>query len=84
MAENFQGSERTARSYMQISTRWPEIESKRQRVAVLSYRDAVKLLSEPRRETAQTGKAEPALWAVDESNRRALKRLNIECAIGGN
>ncbi len=42
---NFQGRARTARAYMQISRRWPEIEAKRQRAATLSAREAIKLLS---------------------------------------
>lgn len=40
---NFHGSTRTARLYMQVSRRWPEIESKRQRVAVLGLREAARL-----------------------------------------
>jgi len=40
---NFKGSARTGRAYMQISERWPAIEAKRQRVANLSFRDALRL-----------------------------------------
>jgi hypothetical protein len=46
LAANVCFSPRTARAYMQIAKRWPELEAKRQRVAVLSFRDAVKLLAE--------------------------------------
>jgi hypothetical protein len=42
---NFGFSERTAQTYMRVARRWPELEAKAQRVADLSYRDAVALLS---------------------------------------
>lgn len=45
--EHFEGSDRTARAYMRISQRWPEIEAKRQRVANLSYRQALLVLAPP-------------------------------------
>jgi hypothetical protein len=40
-------SERTARGYMRIATHWPELQSKRQRAADLSAREALRLLSRP-------------------------------------
>lgn len=47
IAENFEDSYRTARLYMKIADRWPELEAKWQRVATLSIREADKLLSTP-------------------------------------
>lgn len=46
-------SARTARMYMQVARHWPELEE-RQRVADLSLREAVKLLSTPRSEVENT------------------------------
>ena len=88
LADNFEGSERTAQAYMRVATRWPEIEAKAQRVADLSYRDAVKLLAEPREsagpknETARPAWAIPACWSHNELNAQAAKLLNVEAAIG--
>jgi hypothetical protein len=48
LADNFEGSQRTARAYMQVAKRWPEIEAKRQRVADLSFRDAARMLAGPK------------------------------------
>jgi hypothetical protein len=48
LTDNFEGSARTARCYMQVVERWPEIQTKRQRAAVLSFRDAVKMLAAPK------------------------------------
>jgi hypothetical protein len=45
--ENRSFSARTARNYLRVFTHWPEIEAKRQRVAVLGYRQAMRLLSSP-------------------------------------
>ena len=41
--ENFSGSPRTARLYMAVAKRWPQIEAKRQRVANLGLREAMQL-----------------------------------------
>lgn len=56
LADNFDGSERTAQAYLRVAKRWPEIEAKAkaQRVADLSLRDAIKLLTEPRAETPES------------------------------
>jgi hypothetical protein len=43
LKQNFEGSARTARAYMLVSQRWPQIEAKWQRVANLSLRQAVRL-----------------------------------------
>lgn len=48
LEEHFEGSERTARVYMQVAKRWPEIQAKRQHVADLTFRDALKLLAAPK------------------------------------
>lgn len=45
---NFRGSDRTARLYMRIARHWPELEEKRQGLAVLGIEEACKLLAEPR------------------------------------
>jgi len=48
LADNFEGSERTAQVYMRVSARWEEIESKAQSTADLSLDGAVKLLASPK------------------------------------
>ncbi len=48
LESNFKGSDRTARRYMQVAERWPEIEANRTRVSDLSLRGALELLSEPK------------------------------------
>jgi hypothetical protein len=50
-------SVRTAQGYMRVAERWPELESKAQRVSHLSYREALSILAEPREEAAR--KPEP-------------------------
>jgi hypothetical protein len=47
ISKNCEFSERTAQAYMRIAARWPEIENT-QRVAGLSFRDALLLLGEPK------------------------------------
>src|SRR5581483_7901966 len=59
LATNFQRdgrrlSARTARAYMQVAKRWPELQAKRQRIADLSFRNTLQLL-------AETMTSEPAL-----------------------
>jgi len=46
LLKNFDGSARTARAYMLVVERWPQIEAKWQRVANLSFRDALRLVAE--------------------------------------
>jgi hypothetical protein len=55
LRENVQFSERTAQGYMRVAKKWPELEAKAQRVALLPYREALSVLAE-----AQS----PALGAV--------------------
>jgi hypothetical protein len=43
LMENFAGSCRTAQAYMRIAKHWPKIEAKAQRVAELSFRQALRL-----------------------------------------
>ena len=50
LEDNFAGSARTARAYMLVAERWPQIEAKRQRVANLSFRDALRLAAPPKPE----------------------------------
>jgi hypothetical protein len=47
LEENFAGSSRAAQSYMQIVDRMDRMEANAQRVADLSYREVLKLISEP-------------------------------------
>ena len=49
LRKNFEGSERTAQMYMRIAKRWPQIEeAKAQRIALLTYSGAIKLLTAPK------------------------------------
>lgn len=50
---HFEGSDRTARAYMQLANKWPEITADQNgnAVADLSYREALKLAAEPPKET---------------------------------
>ena len=52
LAENFAGSDRTARAYMQVAQRRDELEAKRQTSAISSLAGALQALSTPRREEA--------------------------------
>jgi hypothetical protein len=45
LADNFDGSSRSAQLYMAIDENWLEIEQKRSTVAILSIRDAVKVIA---------------------------------------
>ena len=54
LEENFEGKDRTARAYMQVAQRWPEVEANRQHVANLSYREVLKLVAEPRRRRSRS------------------------------
>lgn len=47
LQDNCEVSERTAQAYMRVARGLPMLEAKAQRVADLSFRDAVKLLAEP-------------------------------------
>ena len=58
LRDNVEFSERTARGYMHIAERWPELEN-RQRVADLSLRSALKLLAEPTNQTPPAYLPEP-------------------------
>jgi hypothetical protein len=65
LKDHFEGSARTAQAYMRVAERWPAIESTEnaQRVAHLSFREAVRLTAEPRdcpaRQVEPTPTAEP-------------------------
>jgi len=45
LADNFEGSERTAQAYMRVARRWPELESKAQRVADLTFGRALRAVA---------------------------------------
>lgn len=48
LSGNFEGSERTAQAYMRLAREWPKLtDGNPQRVADLSYREAVRLLAAP-------------------------------------
>ena len=48
LAANFEGSARTARAYVQLARRWPEVESKMADSAVLPLDGALKMLASPK------------------------------------
>jgi len=49
LADNFEGSARTAQNYMRVAQRWPEImQANTQRSAYLSVDAAIKMLAQPR------------------------------------
>src|SRR5262245_29321870 len=50
LRDNCEVAERTAQTYMQVARNWPELESKAQRVADLSFRDGVRLLAQAKEE----------------------------------
>ena len=52
---NFAGSTRTARAYMQVAKRWPELEAKRQTSAILTIDGALTLLGPPQEEQGSNG-----------------------------
>lgn len=69
LAEHFQGSGRTARAYLQIARRWPEIESKMADSAVSGIDGALKLLAAPDRQ-AQLERCEAVIEEhIDEVER---------------
>ena len=84
LERHFEGAPRTARVYVQLARRWPQIkEAKRQRVANLSVRSAVKLLASPTDGARATPQAEQRpFWSIREMNDRQVKRISIECSIG--
>ena len=59
---NCEFSERTAQAYMQVVRGWPEIESKAQRVADLSFRQSVQFLAIPCPESEREDW--PADWRI--------------------
>jgi len=71
LVDNFHGSLRTARAYMLVANRWPTLDSKWQRAATLSCRQAIRLLTvsddAPKREegiSEQTDESPPL--SIDE------------------
>jgi hypothetical protein len=71
LRENFEGSGRTARIYMMVARRWPELQANRQRAADLSLRGAVKLLTGPKADTPDGADAQKKRWT---RRTRALRR----------
>jgi hypothetical protein len=60
LAQNFEGSQRTARTYMLVANRWPALEANRQRAANLSIRQAAALTTRPHRDRITDEKLDPA------------------------
>lgn len=61
LAENFAGSDRTARAYMRVSSRREELEAKRQSSATMSLDGALKALAAPREDAAPSGPTKLAM-----------------------
>ncbi|MBW3600621.1 MAG: DUF3102 domain-containing protein, partial [Planctomycetes bacterium] len=72
LADSFDGSERTARNYMQLAKGWPELEANRQCVADLGVADALRLIADQR---SALGREHDALQVSDDLDREALKKL---------
>jgi hypothetical protein len=69
LEENFEGSDRTARAYMRVARELPALEEgKRQRVADLSFRDALAELSSPRDEPPRGGEDDEPYTVVRKSD----------------
>jgi len=81
LANSFEGSERTARAYMQLAKRWPEIESKTAEPADLSIDGALKMLAAPSEPNADRTTSPPP-WSIRETNRRVAHRMAIQASIG--
>ena len=62
---NFDGSARTARAYILVADRWPQIEAKWQHAANLSIRGALQLLAPP---VVEPTAVQPLPWAIDGEN----------------
>lgn len=77
--DNCEFGDRTARTYMQVVKRWPEIKAKRQTSADLSIDGAVKLLAEPR---PANKPAERPCWSTKATNERIIKKLDIQRCFG--
>jgi hypothetical protein len=84
LADNFEGSDRTARAYARIAKGWPEIEAKWQSSAILSIDGALKLLAAPRKRDdshAQPGRP-PIVEAFHQRHKRESQRLIWEMTLG--
>lgn len=73
LAENFAGSDRTARQYMMIARRWPELQANRHGRAEMTLTQARDLLAEPREPAA------PSVMRADEA-RELTRRINAQLA----
>ena len=72
LGANFEGSERTAQAYMRVAREWPKLaDGDPQRVADLSYREAVRLLAAPRELGPET--PDDAEWEEIEREYLALR-----------
>jgi hypothetical protein len=61
LESNVRFSVRTAQAYMRVAQRWHELEAKAQPVALLTFKQAVKLLADPAPEEAAAGAGSPPL-----------------------
>lgn len=67
LTESCQCSERMAQNYMRIAREWPSLDSKTKRVADLSLRDGLKLLSaEKQPQTMRDSKDAEGYWKADD------------------
>jgi hypothetical protein len=69
LSSNFKGSERTAQTYMRVANHWPELEAKTQRVADLSLRGALELLSSQKEEPTKTEEIEGHSYLAQDRER---------------
>jgi hypothetical protein len=69
---NIGASKRTCQGYMRVCEQWPVLEAKAQRVALLSYREALAVLAEPTRDDEDDVPAALAFYrregALDEAS----------------
>jgi len=78
---NFDGSYRTARVYMQVAKRWPEVHAKWLTSAKTSLQGALKQLAPPKVKTP-TEKPAAVVPSIEESNRLQLWRIEMGVALG--
>ena len=86
LAEHFDGSERTARAYMQVAREWERLtEGNRQRVADLPYRTALRALAEPHiNDASDSAKLEPEAAAPGRDGHHQvvpMSRAEAEAAV---
>lgn len=81
LAENFHGSKRTARLYIQLAKRRDEIEAKRQGSAVLSIEEAAKFLATSRESEESTDVDLPVIGWLPDLDGTSYLRVGDDCAL---